>query len=136
MKTSAPDAEQTCLRKRPRLEERSRAMLIIGSDLHARYQQIAMPDDTTAELTERRWQHENGEANTLYRKAQRLTAQAHKGSTPLLLYRPGQFQRGRSACLTPAILVSPNVFSSVMEWHPVCWTSAWMSLDAWLTTTI
>ena len=42
-------------------------MLIIGCDFHARYQQIAMLDEATGELTERRLEHENGEANTFYR---------------------------------------------------------------------
>ena len=42
-------------------------MLIIGCDFHSRYQQIAMLDDATGELTERRLQHENGEAETFYR---------------------------------------------------------------------
>jgi hypothetical protein len=42
-------------------------MLIIGCDSHTRYQQIAMLDDATGELTERRLEHENGEANTFYR---------------------------------------------------------------------
>jgi hypothetical protein len=40
-------------------------MLIIGCDFHTRYQQIAMMDDATGELTERRLEHQNGEANTL-----------------------------------------------------------------------
>src|SRR5713101_1374264 len=48
-------------------EERSRAMLIIGCDFHTRYQQIAMVDNVTGELTERRLDHENGEASTFYR---------------------------------------------------------------------
>jgi hypothetical protein len=42
-------------------------MLIIGCDFHTRYQQIAMMDDSTGELTERRVDHQNGEANTFYR---------------------------------------------------------------------
>jgi transposase len=42
-------------------------MLIIGCDFHTRYQQIAMVDNVTGELTERRLEHENGEANTFYR---------------------------------------------------------------------
>src|ERR1700687_4975149 len=43
-------------------------MLIIGCDFHTRYQQIAMLDTTTGELVERRLEHENGEANTFYRR--------------------------------------------------------------------
>jgi transposase len=42
-------------------------MIIIGCDFHTRYQQIAMLDEGTGELTERRLEHENGEANTFYR---------------------------------------------------------------------
>ena len=42
-------------------------MLIIGCDFHTRYEQIAMLDTLTGELTERRLGHENGEANTFYR---------------------------------------------------------------------
>jgi len=43
-------------------------MIIIGCDFHTRYQQIAMLDSATGELTERRLQHENGEADTFYRQ--------------------------------------------------------------------
>jgi transposase len=42
-------------------------MLIIGCDFHTRYQQIAMMDDATGELLERRLEHENGEAEEFYR---------------------------------------------------------------------
>jgi hypothetical protein len=38
-------------------------MLIIGCDFHTRYQQIAMLDDVTGALTERRLEQENGEAS-------------------------------------------------------------------------
>jgi hypothetical protein len=41
-------------------------MMIIGCDLHTRYQQIAMLDTETGELVERRLEHENGEARTFY----------------------------------------------------------------------
>jgi transposase len=41
-------------------------MLIIGCDLHTRYQIIAMVDTETAEITTRRLEHENGEAKTFY----------------------------------------------------------------------
>jgi len=40
-------------------------MLIIGCDFHTRYQQIAMMDEVTGELTERRLDHESGEAHAL-----------------------------------------------------------------------
>lgn len=42
-------------------------MLIIGCDFHTRYQQIAMLDTNTGELTERRLDHESGEAHAFYR---------------------------------------------------------------------
>ena len=42
-------------------------MLIIGCDFHTRYQQIAMVDSLTGELTERRLEHESGQADTFYR---------------------------------------------------------------------
>ena len=42
-------------------------MRIIGCDFHTRYQQIAMVDDATGELIERRLDHENGEAHHFYR---------------------------------------------------------------------
>jgi hypothetical protein len=37
-------------------------MLIIGCDFHTRYQQIAMMDEATGELIERRLDHASGEA--------------------------------------------------------------------------
>lgn len=45
-------------------------MLIIGCDFHSRYQQIAMVDTLTGELTERRLDHESGEAHAFYRGLQ------------------------------------------------------------------
>jgi transposase len=42
-------------------------MKIIGCDFHTRYRQIAMLDDQTGELTERRLEHEGGEAEAFYR---------------------------------------------------------------------
>jgi transposase len=41
-------------------------MMIIGCDLHTRYQQIAMLDTDTGELLEQRLEHENGEARAFY----------------------------------------------------------------------
>jgi transposase len=41
-------------------------MLIIGCDLHSRYQVIAMLDTETGEVVTRRLEHENGEAKTFY----------------------------------------------------------------------
>ena len=41
-------------------------MKIIGCDLHTRYQQVAMLDEETGELKERRLEHESGEARAYY----------------------------------------------------------------------
>jgi transposase len=41
-------------------------MMIIGCDLHTRYQQIAMVNMDTGDLVERRLEHENGEARAFY----------------------------------------------------------------------
>ncbi|HEX2712097.1 MAG TPA: IS110 family transposase [Candidatus Acidoferrales bacterium] len=41
-------------------------MLIIGCDFHTRFQQIAMVDTETGELTERRVEHRDGEAKEFY----------------------------------------------------------------------
>lgn len=41
-------------------------MRIIGCDFHTRYQQIAMLDEQTGELVERRLEHENGEVQKFY----------------------------------------------------------------------
>jgi len=41
-------------------------MKIVGCDLHTRYQQIAMLDEETGELIERRLEHEGGEARAVY----------------------------------------------------------------------
>jgi len=41
-------------------------MKIVGCDLHTRYQQIAMLDEETGELIERRLEHANGEAKEFY----------------------------------------------------------------------
>jgi hypothetical protein len=41
-------------------------MKIVGCDLHTRYQQIAMLDQETGELMERRLEHESGEARAFY----------------------------------------------------------------------
>lgn len=41
-------------------------MIIIGCDFHTRFQQIAMLNSTTGEITEHRLEHENGEAERFY----------------------------------------------------------------------
>jgi transposase len=59
-------------------------MMIIGCDLHTRYQQIAMVDTETGELVERRLEHESGEARVFYaslRGAVRVGIEA-TGHTP------------------------------------------------------
>ncbi len=43
-------------------------MKIVGCDLHTRYQQIAMLDEETGELIERRLEHASGEAKEFYTK--------------------------------------------------------------------
>src|SRR5258708_34524102 len=45
-------------------------MMIIGCDLHTRYQQIAMLDTETGEEVERRLEQESGEARTFYSSLQ------------------------------------------------------------------
>jgi hypothetical protein len=44
--------------------------IIIGCDFHTRSQQIAMLDEATGELTERRLDHQTGEADAFYRNLQ------------------------------------------------------------------
>jgi len=41
-------------------------MKIVGCDLHTRYQQIAMLEEETGELVERRLEHESGESRAFY----------------------------------------------------------------------
>jgi hypothetical protein len=41
-------------------------MICVGCDFHTRFQQIAMLDDATGEIIERRLEHENGEAEQFY----------------------------------------------------------------------
>ena len=41
-------------------------MLIMGCDLHTRYQNVAMVDTETGQIEERRLEHENGEARKFY----------------------------------------------------------------------
>jgi hypothetical protein len=41
-------------------------MLIIGCDLHTRYQQIFMLDKETGEVVEHRLEHEGGETRAFY----------------------------------------------------------------------
>jgi transposase len=44
--------------------------MIIGCDFHTRCKQIAMLDEATGELTERRLDHQSGEAHAFYRNLQ------------------------------------------------------------------
>ena len=41
-------------------------MITVGCDFHTRFQQVAMVDPTTGEVTERRLEHESGEAEKFY----------------------------------------------------------------------
>lgn len=45
-------------------------MKIIGCHFHTRYQQIAMVDQATGEMIERRLDHQSGEAQAFYRELQ------------------------------------------------------------------
>jgi hypothetical protein len=45
-------------------------MKIIGCDFHTRYQQMAMLDEATGELIERRLDHASGEAQAFYLELQ------------------------------------------------------------------
>ena len=45
-------------------------MKIAGCDLHTRYQQIAMLDQETGELIERRLEHATGEVRSFYAELQ------------------------------------------------------------------
>jgi len=58
-------------------------MLIIGCDFHTRYQQIAMLDEATGELIERRLQHENGEAAAFYRSLPGLVRVGIEATGPI-----------------------------------------------------
>jgi transposase len=58
-------------------------MMIIGCDFHTRYQQIAMMDDSTGELMERRLEHENGEAHAFYRGLQGAVRVGIEATGPL-----------------------------------------------------
>jgi len=46
-------------------------MKIVGCDLHTRYQQVAVLDQETGELIERRLEHESGEARAFYASLQK-----------------------------------------------------------------
>ena len=57
-------------------------MKIVGCDLHTRYQQIAMLDEETGEVVERRLEHESGEARRFYAG---LTGAVPAGGPPSFL---------------------------------------------------
>ncbi len=48
--------------------------MILGCDFHTRYQQIATLDEASGELTERRLDHQTGEAEPFYMNSQRRAA--------------------------------------------------------------
>ena len=58
-------------------------MMIIGCDFHTRYQQIAMMDDATGGLIERRLDHESGEAQEFYRNLQGAVRVGIEATGPL-----------------------------------------------------
>ena len=58
-------------------------MKIIGCDFHTRYQQIAMLDESTGELTERRLEHESREARSFYRAAETGSSGSRSDRAPL-----------------------------------------------------
>jgi hypothetical protein len=64
-------------------------MVIIGSDFHARCQQIAMLDEAVGQLTERRLDHRKEEADAFYRNLQ--------GPVRVGIGPPGR-SAGSSAC--------------------------------------
>jgi hypothetical protein len=49
-----------CEKVRNSQARRNRDMIIIGCDLHTRFQQIAMLDAGTGEVVEKKLEHENG----------------------------------------------------------------------------
>jgi hypothetical protein len=80
-------------------------MLIIGCDFHTRYQQIAMMDTLTGGLTERRLEHENGEANTFYRNLPR-PVRARNLAVKIL-----QEVRARYRFALVGYVIMPNIFT-------------------------
>jgi hypothetical protein len=64
---SVPSSEPTWWCQRPRRGRKDRAMMIIGCDFHTRSQPIAMLDEATGELTQRRLDQQSGEAEVFYR---------------------------------------------------------------------
>src|SRR5271169_1392061 len=92
MTLSAPSPEYTWqLLDDQGSEETSRARRdgIIGCDFHTRYQQIAMMDEATGESTERRLDHQSGEADAFYRHLQAPVAHPS---------RPPRRTKGRRFC--------------------------------------
>lgn len=47
-------------------------MMIVGCDLHTRWQQTAMLDTETSELVDRRLEHNSGEARAMHRSTTAL----------------------------------------------------------------
>ena len=68
-------------------------MLIIGCDLHTRYQEVAMLDTGTGEVVTRRLEHEKGEARAFYAS---LTERARVGieATGCTQWFEGCWRRG------------------------------------------
>lgn len=72
--------------------------MIIGCDFHTRYQQIAMVNDETGELVERRLDHESGEADKFYRELQGPVRVGIEAVYPALRqdYQRLKFRRGHA----------------------------------------
>ncbi len=64
-------------------------MKIIGCDFHTRYQQIAMLDESTGELSERRLEHENEKARSFYRALPKPVRVRVEATGPLHWFEPG-----------------------------------------------
>jgi hypothetical protein len=106
-------------------------MMIIGCDLHTRYQQIAMLDTETGELVQRRLEHENGEARAFYsallgpvrstscgwetrrrfghRVGIEATGYTHWFEDLLAELGDSQAENGRARCGAPAGPVAPGI---------------------------
>ena len=67
-------------------------MKIVGCDLHTRYQQIAMLEEETGELIERRLEHESGEARAFYAGLASPVRVGIEGGWPMQL-RPAELTR-------------------------------------------
>jgi hypothetical protein len=72
-------------------------MMIIGCDFHTRYQQIAMLDEATCELTERRLDHQSGEAEAFYRDLHGAVRVGIEATGPIRWFERLLAELGRAA---------------------------------------